>query len=49
MSGLFEKISEAEALLDEVRSWSDEEVESLPRFYRQKAEELRRLSNPGDE
>ena len=35
---------EAEELLEEVRSWSDDEVEALPRFYREKAEEYRRAS-----
>ena len=41
--------AEAEELLAEVKSWTDEEVDSLPRFYREKARELRDLENPGME
>jgi len=29
-----------EKLLSEVKSWSEEELEELPRFYREKAREL---------
>jgi len=42
-------IFEAEELLEEVQSWSEEEVEQLPRFYREKAREYRRLANGGEE
>ena len=41
-------LAEAEELLSEVQSWSEEEVESLPRLYREKAKEYRRLKNSGD-
>jgi len=36
------ELAEAEELLDEVDSWSEEEVEELPKFYREKAKEYRR-------
>lgn len=38
----------AEELLEEVRSWSQEEVEALPRFYREAAERYRRLAKDGE-
>ena len=34
------ELAEAEKLLSEVKSWSEEELEELPRFYREKAREL---------
>lgn len=40
-------LAEAEALIEEVCSWSEAEVEALPRFYREKAREYRRLANCG--
>lgn len=42
---------EAEELLEEVRSWSEEEIEQLPQFYREKAREFRcrDLPQPGEE
>jgi DICT domain-containing protein len=42
------KLAEAEKLLEEVASWSETEVESLPRFYREAAERYRKLANQGD-
>lgn len=42
-------MNEAEELLKELRSWSDEEVERLPKFYREKAREYRELANSGEE
>lgn len=42
------ELFEAEELLEEVLSWSDDEVAALPKFYREKAEEYRRLPNPGE-
>ena len=39
---------EAEELLEEVASWSEERVEQLPKLYREKACEYRRLANNGD-
>lgn len=42
------ELAEAEALLAEVGSWSEEEVQSLPRFYREAAERYRKLVNQGD-
>lgn len=43
MTSLFEQISEAEDLLEEIDSWSEEEIEELPRFYREKAREYQGL------
>ena len=42
------ELYEAEELLEEVAAWSDDEVEALPRFYREKAREYQRLPNVGD-
>ena len=42
-------LHEAEQLLEELRSWTEEEVEELPKFYRVKAREYRRLTNTGEE
>lgn len=42
------KLAEAEALLEEVASWPEDEVNSLPRFYREAAERYRELLNQGD-
>lgn len=41
------ELAEAEDLLAEVCSWTDAEVDTLPRFYREKAREYRRLANSG--
>jgi hypothetical protein len=43
------EVFEAENLLEEVDSWSDEEIEELPKFYREKAREFRGLTNSGEE
>ncbi|WP_164471873.1 hypothetical protein [Halosimplex salinum] len=34
-------LAEAEKLLQKIHSWSEDEVEQLPRFYKEKARELR--------
>ena len=39
---------EAEELLAEVASWSEEEIASLPALYQEQAERYRRLANAGD-
>lgn len=41
-------VLEAEELLEEVQSWSEEEIEALPRFYREAAERYRRLAKDGE-
>jgi len=46
---LSRELYEAEELLEEVQSWSEEEIEQLPRFYREKAREYRQLANSGEE
>jgi len=43
------KVFEAEELLEEVGSWSEDEVEELPKLYRKKAREYRRLVRQGEE
>lgn len=43
------ELFEAEELLEEVTSWSDEEIETLPLLYREKAREFRRLEKHGEE
>lgn len=43
------EVFEAEELLEEVNSWSKEEVDELPKFYREKAREYRQLTNLGQE
>ena len=42
------EVFEAEELLEEVKSWSEEEVEKLPKLYQEKAREFRRLTHQGD-
>jgi hypothetical protein len=42
------EVYEAEELLEEVCSWSEEEIEGLPTFYREKAREYRRLAKGGE-
>jgi Tfp pilus assembly protein PilP len=43
------EVFEAEELLEEVRSWSKEEVEELPKLYQKKAREYQRLLQSGEE
>lgn len=38
----------AEELLDEVASWPDDRIDRLPKLYREKAREYRRLANRGE-
>jgi hypothetical protein len=49
MTSLFEQISEAEDLLEEIDSWSEEEIEELPKFYSEKAREYQGLLQRGEE
>lgn len=42
------ELYEAKGLLEEVAAWSDEDLEALPRFYREKAREYQRLVNSGE-
>ena len=44
-----DELSEAEELLNEVCSWSEAEVEELPKLYRERAREFRRLMQQGEE
>lgn len=46
---LTEQLHEAEQLLQKVASWTEEEIEELPLFYKRKANEYRRLTQPGEE
>lgn len=43
------RIAEAEEMLEEVNSWSEEEIEKLPKLYQEKAREFRQLGNRGEE
>lgn len=43
-----EEIYELEELLEEIESWSEEDVEQLPKFYREKAKRYRALMNDGE-
>ena len=43
-----DELSEAEELLEKVCSWSEDEVEELPKFYRERAREFRRLMQQGE-
>jgi hypothetical protein len=42
------EVFEAEELLEEVQSWSEEGIEELPKLYREKAREFRGLTNSGE-
>jgi hypothetical protein len=42
-------VHEAEELLEEVCSWSEEEIEALPKFYQEAARRYRQLANCGVE
>lgn len=42
------EVFEAEELLEKVESWNEEELEELPKLYREKAREFRRLTNSGE-
>ncbi|RKD95621.1 hypothetical protein ATJ93_2482 [Halopiger aswanensis] len=42
------EIAEAERLLEKVGTWSETELEELPRFYRERAERYRKLRKHGD-
>lgn len=44
-----DELVEATLLLAELRSWSEEEIEELPKLYREKAREFRELANPGND
>ena len=46
---LTRELAEAEELLDELKSWSEADIEELPKLYREKAWEYRQLLNSGDE
>ena len=43
------EVFEAEELLEEVESWTEEEIDELPKLYREKAREFRRLTNSAQE
>ena len=43
------ELYEAEELLAEVQTWSEEDIEELPKFYREKAKEFRQLTKPGEQ
>jgi hypothetical protein len=41
-------MAEVGELLDEVESWSEEEIKELPKLYREKAREFQQLRNHGE-
>lgn len=43
------ELAEAEELLLELESWTEEEISELPELYQEKAREFRRLTNSGEE
>lgn len=43
-----QEVAEAEELILEMCSWTETEVNTLPKFYQKKAEAYRRLANCGD-
>jgi hypothetical protein len=43
------EVLEAEELLEKIESWSQSEVEELPKLYREKAKEFRRLKQQGNQ
>jgi hypothetical protein len=44
-----DRLNEAEQLVEEVCSWSEEEIEELPKLYQRKAREIQRLMNTGQD
>lgn len=48
MSARAHEVREAESLLKEVESWSEEDVGDLPELYQKKVREFRRLVNRGE-
>ncbi|QUJ71955.1 hypothetical protein [Haloarcula marismortui] len=42
------QIMEAEELLEKLESWSEEEIEELPKLYQERAREYRRLVQNGE-
>jgi hypothetical protein len=45
---LSRRLAEAEELLEEAESWSEDEIQSLPKLYQRKAKEYRRLLQQGE-
>lgn len=41
-------LAEAERLLREVQSWTNEEIEELPELYKRKARQYRQLPQSGE-
>ena len=44
----FAKLAEADRLLEELASWSEDEIRGLPLFYREEAWKYRKLLKQGD-
>ena len=43
------EVFEAEKLLEKVQSWTEQEIEELPKLYQKKAREYRQLPQPSQE
>jgi len=41
------ELAEAEKLLAQVKSWTEDEIQELPRFYEEKARELQEQAGEG--
>jgi hypothetical protein len=46
---LSRRLAEAEKLLEEVESWSEEEIQGLPKLYRERAREYQGLLTRGED
>jgi hypothetical protein len=42
-------VFEAEELLEEVQSWTEEEISALPKFYREKTRQYRCQAKAGED
>jgi hypothetical protein len=42
------RLAEAQELLEQVASWNETEIEQLPKLYRERAREYRRLLQSGE-
>lgn len=48
MANRLSRLAEAEELLEQVASWSEAEIEQLPKLYRERAREYRGLLQSGE-
>lgn len=48
MANRLNRLAEAEELLEQVASWSETEIEQLPKLYQERVREYRRLLQNGE-